>query len=61
MSLLRLGLLRMDFLHCALLLAIVFLAVYVARGSGLLREGVGLQEGGGGLEQLLDGALYAIK
>ena len=54
------GLLRMDFLHCALLLAIVFLAVYVARGSGLLREGVDLQEGGDIIEQALNGLERAI-
>ena len=29
----------MDFLHCALLALVVLLAVYVARGSGLFREG----------------------
>ena len=34
------GPLRMDFLHCALLaVVVVLLAVYVARGSGLFREG----------------------
>jgi Ca2+/Na+ antiporter len=32
---------KVDFLHCALLVLVVLLAVYVARGSGLFREGVG--------------------
>ena len=58
MSLLRLKF-KMDFLHCALLALVVLLAVYVARGSGFLREGVGLQEGGG-FEQLLDRVVDAI-
>ena len=33
--------LRMDVLHYALLAVVVLLAVYVARGSGLFREGAG--------------------
>ena len=32
------GLLRLDAFHCALLVAIVLLAVYVARGYGLFKE-----------------------
>ncbi len=39
------GLLRMDAFHFALLVAIVLLAVYVARGYGLFREGVNAYTG----------------